>query len=143
MLKARTKLACRIAGLDSLRLNEAVHAGRYPCAPPTRAGASRVFDIDDIVALCVYRHLTEEISTEHAGYFTAQILNEFRDKPGVSTVYRITGANRASFWTADAPKPDAVYGVGKPIAWMGFNIKALREMVIAELEEEDQIKGED
>ena len=146
MLKARTKLACRIAGIDPLRLNEAVHAGRYPIAPATKAGSSRVYEVDDIVALCIYKQLTDDevgVSAENAGYFAGQALSKFEGQPDVEVVFRVTCANRSSFWTTELPQPTAVYGAGRPQIWMGFNIKALRDMVTKELEEEFHRLGEE
>jgi hypothetical protein len=58
-LKARTALAAQIAGIDRQRFNEAVAEGFYPCAPPTTKGATRHFDLNDIVTLTVYRELTQ------------------------------------------------------------------------------------
>ncbi len=57
--KFSTKLACEIAGIDPLRLNESI-AGKdgYTCAPKTRAGVARQFEEFDITALFIYRFLT-------------------------------------------------------------------------------------
>ncbi|MDG4650438.1 hypothetical protein P6F26_18500 [Roseibacterium sp. SDUM158017] len=52
--------ACQAAGIDKQRFNEAVAAGRYPCAPAVRKGGTRTFRRDDIVALFVFARLIEQ-----------------------------------------------------------------------------------
>lgn len=49
--------ACRVAGIDKQRFNEAVAHGRYPCAPEVRKGGIRTFQEDDVVALFIFASL--------------------------------------------------------------------------------------
>lgn len=46
--------ACQIVGYDRNRLNEAIAAGSYVCAPPTTAGKARMWSFDDLVPLAVF-----------------------------------------------------------------------------------------
>lgn len=58
-LRFRTKLACEIVDMDPLRLNEAIAAkDGYKCAPPTRAGRAREFGEFDLIALFLFKFLT-------------------------------------------------------------------------------------
>jgi len=57
--KFRTKLACEIADIDPLRLNESIAASDgYKCAPETRPGVAREFGEFDLIALYLFRFLT-------------------------------------------------------------------------------------
>ncbi len=57
--KFRTKLACEIAEIDPLRLNEAIAAkDGYKCAPETRPGVAREFGEFDLIALYLFRFLS-------------------------------------------------------------------------------------
>jgi hypothetical protein len=57
--RARTKIACRVVGIDRQKLTDAINSGDYGCAPSTTAGVARVFDVDDMAALFFYERLTE------------------------------------------------------------------------------------
>ncbi len=55
----RTKLACEIVDMDPLRLNEAIAAkDGYKCAPETTPGRAREFGEFDIIALFIFKFLT-------------------------------------------------------------------------------------
>jgi hypothetical protein len=74
--------ACRIAGINRDRFNEAVHAGHYPCAPTTTKGSRRLFDEDDLIALYTYACLLEEdFPARTAGDLACRILNQVRSFP--------------------------------------------------------------
>lgn len=49
--------ACRLAKVNPYRLNEAIAAGFYPCAPQTKPGSRRMFSENDAVKLCVFGSL--------------------------------------------------------------------------------------
>lgn len=66
--------ACEIARLDRHRFNEAVHAGFYPAAPPTRKGARRFFSGRDLARLCIYADLIRAgMSASFAGPLVADL----------------------------------------------------------------------
>lgn len=91
-LRARTKLACRIAGIDPLRVNEAVFAGHFPCAPQTQAGRARSFDVDEIVALRIFADKQRMgMSTATAGLLACDILAKMREAPEAGWITVVWG----------------------------------------------------
>jgi hypothetical protein len=79
-IRFRTQSACRIAGIDRDRFNEAVAAGNYPCAPKVARGATRVFDEIDLVALFNYGRLIEQdIQPMKAGRLACHIVQCLRE----------------------------------------------------------------
>ena len=73
-MKARTKLACSIAGLDPQKMNEAVHFGHLTCVPETSPGVARAFDVDQIVTLMIFANLTRNgMSSAQAGAIACAI----------------------------------------------------------------------
>jgi hypothetical protein len=80
--------ACRIAGLDRNRFNEAVHAGNYPCAPATAKGSRRLFNETDLIALYVYARLLEEGSAPRpAGVIACSVGALARDFPDETLIH--------------------------------------------------------
>ena len=57
LMSVRAKKACEFAQVDPGRFNEMVHSGHYPCAPETRPGSVRTFDLDQIVTLKIFGDL--------------------------------------------------------------------------------------
>ena len=142
-LRAKSKTACTIARIDPLRLNEAIHAGFYPCAPETRPGSSRVFNGDQIVSLRIYGVLLGlSLSAERAGAIACDAYSEFRGRDDVLMVVYVN--TRAGAWHTIAIRAD---GLGKdlPRVAMIFDIADLRAEVIAHLEYErdNAVVGED
>ena len=89
-LRASTKLACEIAGMNPDRLNEAIHAGDYPCAPVTTPGKARSFDVDDIVSLRLYRgFLQAGLNAAAAGHKACMIRRFMADHPDTPRVFII------------------------------------------------------
>jgi len=142
MLKARTKLACKIAGVDPARFNEMVHFGKYPCAPETNPGSARVFTEDDIIALSIFAELTElTISAEKAGWMACQVLGCIREKPEVTHVSFMRGKSYGTFLPFCIDPTKRYGGLPAPMSWMTFDIAARRAHVIELLEEEASILG--
>lgn len=68
--------ACRFAGIDRSRLNEAIAAGLYSHAPKTIAGKARVFGENDLVALQVFASLVRfGYSKMYADKMTGEIIS--------------------------------------------------------------------
>lgn len=85
---ATTKLACSIANTHADRFNEAVHAGFYPCAPKTRPGVARSFNVDDIVALRLYqRSMDAGLSAAAAGEKACKIREFMAAHPDAGRVF--------------------------------------------------------
>lgn len=73
--RVKTALACDMARLDRDRFNEAVAAGHYGCAPSTTPGSSRIFLIEDCVALYIYARMIDEgVPPSRAGGFVCEII---------------------------------------------------------------------
>lgn len=87
-LRASTKLACQIAGINPDRFNEAVHANFYPCAPETTQGKARSFNADDVVALRIYqRAIDAGMSAAAAGNKACQVRKFMRSNPDAERVF--------------------------------------------------------
>ncbi len=81
-IKFRTKAACHITGVEPQRLNEAIAAGAYTCAPNTTPGKSRTFDEDDLLALFVWGFLINHNSypLKMASMYACRILENARHR---------------------------------------------------------------
>jgi hypothetical protein len=95
----RTQVACRIAGINRDRFNEAVAAGHYPCAPEVDRGATRVFDEDQLVSLFYYGRLLEwGLSPAVAGPIVCKFygaLAQHPDEKEVILTFQQNGLRRA------------------------------------------------
>lgn len=143
-LRARSKLACKIADIDPLRLNEAVFAKHYNCAPETRAGSPRIFDEDGIVALRIFGDKTRiGWSTANAGELACSVLAEIQRNPEAEWVTIIWGINGARVMTSEGFLEEGL--TLKPITEKFYqdciNVKAIRSYVRECLEEERTILG--
>lgn len=115
--KAATKLACQIAHTHPDRFNEAVHAGFYPCAPQTRPGKARSFDVNDIIALrCYQRFMDGGMSANMAGQKACSIREFLTQYPDADQVYIV----KTAFDDGDAEKGKYQPGTLLP----DFDVKA-------------------
>ena len=163
MYKARTKLACQIAGIDPQRLNEAHHAQTYRCLPPTRAGSARVFEVHDIVALCVFKEMTDfGISTSRAADIACRLSDDMQYEriPGGTTlekayIFAVPAGLRHAVgdeyfvgYEADGQLPTVLAekmgggGDATPLC-IAINIQAIRVRVKMALEAEAKVLGDD
>lgn len=82
MHRFRTQIACRIAGIDRDRFNEAVAAGYYPCAPETERGSTRVFDETQLIILFYYARLLDwSYPPRIAGFIACQVYQALQFDP--------------------------------------------------------------
>lgn len=140
-IKARAKLACEIAGIDPQRFNEMVHAGHYPCAPATRPGSARIFEIDEIVALRIFGNfLKMGMVPERAGKIACQAFGQFVDDPDVSHMVYMIRRNGAMHMVKRIKTDDD----SLPEHSIVMDIPSMREFVVSQLEYErdNQIVGE-
>lgn len=80
----RAKKACELAGIDPGRFNEMVHSGHFPCAPETRPGSARIFDLDQIVALQIFGDLLSlQMPPNRAGQIACSAYSIFAGKQDV------------------------------------------------------------
>ncbi|MEM9043918.1 MAG: hypothetical protein AAGC81_04425 [Pseudomonadota bacterium] len=143
-LRARTKLACRIAGIEPKRLNEAIHHGHFKCAPPTRPGAARVFEIDDVVALQLFRVLLGSgFNESKAGEITCEVREHFfgKDIEWVTFLCDLNGLRGATAQYFDAGQ--TVTGFDNEVMRIAFNVRSYRARIVHALEDEASILGED
>lgn len=140
-LKARAKLACEIASIDPQRFNEMVHAGHYPCAPATRPGSARIFEIDEIVALRIFGNLLKMgVPPERAGNIACQAFGQFADDPDVSRMVFLIRRNGAMHMV----KRTKADNDSLPEFALAMDIPEMREFVLSQLEyeRENQVIGE-
>lgn len=144
--RARARTACRIVGVDPDRFNEMAAAGTYPCAPPTRAGAARIFDLDDMVSLWVFRRLTERgMSPGSAGPIACDLRRLLVEHPGATKVLCIwDGFNRMIWLLPEHVQPDANVISGVNIeSKEEWDLRNAKANILHGLNEEDRIAGED
>lgn len=150
MLQARTKVACRIAQIEPQKLNEAVHFGHLPCAPETRPGVPRVFDVDALVMLRIYAHLMRGgFTSERAGLIACVLYNRFRVYDGRYTDHVATEACYVQYGEGDAcaycapveTMDDYAIAGRTAIFTVSFDIARERALVAELLEAEARIVG--
>lgn len=54
MIRARSKLACAIAGIEPQKLKDAIALEHLSCVPTTARRSARIFNVDQIVMLKIY-----------------------------------------------------------------------------------------
>ena len=142
--KARTALATRIARVDRQRFNEAVAEEFYPCAPQTVRGSSRVFDVNDIVALWVYGRLVEEgMIPRKAGAVACELRALLKEYPEADRVVHVLDGFFSTIWLRREdldPSAEFISGTNIFSAREWF-LRFVRERVIHELEEEYNTLG--
>ena len=147
MKSFRTQSACRIAGIDRNRFNEAVAAGNYKCAPPVARGSTRVFSEIDLIALTYYGSLirTDEYTAGLAGKLTCIFQEQLRRTPDENEIVLVRSI--AGTWTAcagSAVSDTANFSSGLPILEARrIKVENLRSIVRREADEEDNIAGID
>lgn len=149
MQKVKTKLACEIAGIDPARFNDAIHANLFPCAPETRPGSSRVFEVEDIIVIRIYRQLIDPASpqrfaAERAGSLACAIRERIGD-PAVEIVSHVVGtAGIGKVVPRAVGVNDRVFGDASAVfSVTQYNIAGLRAEIMERLDYERQILGED
>lgn len=136
MYKARAGLACEIAALHPDRFNEAVAAGHYGCAPPTRQGVVRVFDEIDIVGLIVFSELLHEgMSIGMCGVVACDVMGTMRKNPDAKFIFEIRGALNRFCLADDEFDPAADYpGAGRFARVRRWPVGKMREYIRGEIE---------
>jgi len=76
----RASTACKIVGLDILKLNEAISRGVYRCAPPTTPGSVRIFGEAAMLPLYFFARLLDyNLPANWAGPIACDIADHCRD----------------------------------------------------------------
>ena len=134
----RTKNACGIAKVDPARFNEMVHAGYFKCAPETRPGSARMFDLDQTVTLKIFGELLSlSISPARAGQLACAAYKIFADQQNVREV--VVCRNAWGEWGVEHQTPFAQMNIPKMVRLV-FNIAEMREH-ISDLIESEQASG--
>ena len=148
--KLTTKAACRVARIDRDRFNEHSAAERFPCAPATIPGRSRLFDPDDMIALWLFRELMDDnLDASTAGKIACMVAAAARENPeAVAISYVQTRSGSASAVASDRVPPPEEWQTarirGSAIRKVTeFNIADTRELIAHYTEEERSIIGED
>ena len=149
--KLTVKAACKVAGIDRDRFNEHVAAGRFPCAPATVPGRTRLFDPDDMIALRLFRELMDDgFGAERAGRIACEVARAAKKNPTATAIayvedYFVPPSGNA--FPADEVPPASEWArvifSGTDIRKVTtFNIGKMREMIAAATEAERSIIGE-
>ena len=144
-LKARTRLACQIAHLHPDRFNEAIHAGSFLCAPKTRPGMARVFDVNDIIVLRVYSWLIEEgMIPSKAGPMACGLRDVLDRSPEADVALCVKTHFPGDDWlTPEELGADAEFHHGTDIVSIReWRLKNLRARIEHELRSEASIVGD-
>ncbi|SDK62501.1 hypothetical protein [Paracoccus chinensis] len=137
-IKVSSTVAAQIAGINKQRFNEAVAAGFYECAPRTAPGKTRMFDVNDVLALNVYRHLTEEgVIPAKAGPMTCELLHLLRAYPGHDRWLQVKdGFGRTTWIPADQFSANSEFISGVNIvSTRDWRIGDMLPRIIHEMEE--------
>ena len=87
MARAETKAACRVVNIDRQKLADSIANGEYPCAPETKPGVARVYEINDLVCLYIFARLTERGEpAKRAGEIACSIRAQLERTPKTSRV---------------------------------------------------------
>jgi hypothetical protein len=142
---ARTSVACEIAGISPAKLNGLIAGGDYICAPPTDAGASRIFEIDDIAVLYIFSKLIEQ-------GFKANLAGRFANKAR-ELASRYPNEDQPRFaWSINgnlsviSPEDDLSSGFQAGNITMfvvTFDLRNVRSMVRAQLDAKTRLLGND
>lgn len=78
----RGSQACKAAGIDKQRFNEAVASGNFTCAPIVRKGGTRMFELEDVIALFLFARLVEqELPPRAAGRIACHVRSDLAMNP--------------------------------------------------------------
>ena len=168
--KVRAAMACRIVNLDRVKFNDAVSSGTYPCAPSTRSGAARIFEVEELLPLFFFARLTEfGIPAARAGQIACEVGLQARldssvaaDRiillrsstreiviPSVTTYLPSVGKEPSVYdpmhETPNEKHPNGWHypGLGKVIFAVEFYISHVRAMIEEQLAYETSILGEE
>jgi len=143
MRKFRIQSACRIAGLDRDRFNEAVAAGKYPCAPEVVRGSTRVFDEIDLIVLTIYRIYLFQHPVPLAGMLACKIHELLSQKPDEAEIvlFLLTnGAWKSTVGSTMGPHKRKRDGMAV-LETRYVNVDNIREYVRREAREEARTLG--
>ena len=138
--KLPTKAACRVARMDRDRFNEHIAAGFFNCAPETVPGRARLFDPDDMIALCLFRELMDDgLDAKRSGKIACAVSRAAREHPtapAISYVQDYFIGNTAVAMPSDEVPPASEWATNLFMPGgtdarkvTTFNIAKLRKMI--------------
>ena len=132
----KTALACELSKVDRMQFNEAVANGFYTCAPETTKGSTRIFDLDQTVALFIFGHLLKlGLSSRDAGGITCSLYETFSQTQSskfdaVARLVGITGAPVTTMVNSREALPEKFHSIGDVVRSLVFNVKKIRDHLI-------------
>lgn len=144
---ARTKTACRVVDIDRQKLADLIASEDYPCAPATSAGVSRVFEIDDMVALYLFARLNERgLPAKLAGAIACRVREGMQNDPSADRIVigrAVSGASGMTSFEHWNPEGKEV-NPGMPLMVTEiYDVRNIRTLVRAGLEREARVLGDD
>lgn len=149
--RIKTKLACEFARIDRQQFNEAVASGLYRCAPLTVRGSTRIFSVDDTIALFIFGRLMRMgFGLREASHIACELLWVFNkdeakakyDTAPIAVWVEGLSGMRHAMMTGRA-LPASVSGIGSIIGGVSFDIPEIRKLINKLAAEEEGILGED
>lgn len=112
--RAETKAACRVVNIDRQKLADSIANGEYPCAPETKPGVARVYEINDLVCLYIFARLTERGEpAKRAGEIACSIRAQLERTPNTSRVVLVE-----SFMGAKEAFDGERCDLNRPVEWL-------------------------
>lgn len=156
----RTALACRLAGVDRAWFNDAVSKNHFPCVPLGTAGATRLFNDNDLLALFCFGTLHRlGLSLRQAGSIACTFkrevdANDQRARKSESIVFALlsegqvvlpspppgTEGVNANYFTKDLIRQR--YGL-QVLFTLEFHIEEARTLLRERFQQERRIHGTD
>lgn len=143
-LKARTALAAEIAMVHRQRFNEAVAEGFYPCAPATIRGATRVFDVNDIVTMRIYGRLLDRgVVPRSAGIVACGLRDLLHQYPELETAVYVQASLGSPVWLRLENFDSTATRIsgGDVVSFETWLLKNTRKRIIHDLQEEAAVLG--
>ena len=139
----------RIARIERNKFNQAVSDGLYPCAPETKPGSRRLFEVPDLIGLHFFARMTERGELPRiAGSIVCRIIDEVRQKPDAERVYLAMAMNGANYSSSGDNSVNIavgnVFAGDVPLEEVrAFQVANVRKLVLAGLADEAGVVGED
>lgn len=152
-VRVRTSLAVKVAGISRIAFNEAVSDGYFNCAPKTRKGSARVFEEYELIGLCIFGLLLENMPAREAGLLACEaqeIARCGRDETRIVLIKSTLRDDRMFPGSeVDQCNPERLsetlshHGMGLERARYEFNLDTIRMIIAQAIEDELSIVGQD
>ena len=138
-VKVKLGLACEIAGLEKQQFNQAVHEGHYSCAPAVAQGGTRLFEINDLIALFIFARLRQNgMSVAGSGEWACKIralIDDPKFDEAAATANVVITPKRIHFQIAGKFSPAAKSFKGEPAIFSAsWAISGIRQLILDEID---------